>query len=688
MKAKILTIFVTLILLTSVVSTIGIAVKIKESSDNEIITSEVPIEFSKEILYEGDWVDEIQAEVEDIVRFKITLTYHDTDGPGISELIRNITITDTLPLGLDYLGNALPPETEIVGQNVIWDFGTFELFDDQSLTVVFDAYVSGSGELENLATVEALEKCVTVWHYVDDTATVNVDSTEEYTLAVDVDGNGSVDKNPDKVSYLSGESVVLTATADEGFVFDHWSGDLSGSDNPETIVMDSDKTVTAHFMEDGEEFTLTVNVEGNGSVSKSPDKLLYQDGESVDLTAVADEDFVFDHWSGDLSGSDNPATIVMDSDKTVTAHFIENGEEFTLNVDVDGNGSVDKNPDKVSYLSGESVVLTATADEGFVFDHWSGDLTGSDNPVTITMNSNKTVTAHFVPEGDDEPPIVTITKPKERRLYIFNIPLKRKLITKIIGPITIKANVEPPNSDETSLEGYSIEKVEFFINDELKSTDTEAPYRWTWLKRDDRSQKIFTIKVVATDSNGNSGSDEIEVIRDRWHPFRDTPILSTLGLLWLLNKLQEDDSNGNGSDGDDDDDDDDEKTPNAVIYGGPYSGKVNVEILFDGSRSTDPNGDELKFKWDFGDGNFGEGKSPEHAYKEPGTYTVTLTVEDNTGLSSSDTVKVTITDDVDETDKDEDEDDELDLFLLIVTGLAIILLATIGVIAVGRKIYV
>jgi len=42
------------------------------------------------------------------------------------------------------------------------------------------------------------------------------------------------------------------------------------------------------------------------------------------------------------------------------------------------------------------VELAADADSGWVFDHWSGDLTGDNNPEYITMDENKTVTAHFV----------------------------------------------------------------------------------------------------------------------------------------------------------------------------------------------------------------------------------------------------------------------------------------------------
>ena len=47
------------------------------------------------------------------------------------------------------------------------------------------------------------------------------------------------------------------------------------------------------------------------------------------------------------------------------------------------------------YSFGDVVPLTATPGAGWSFSGWSGDLTGSVNPVTITLNGNKTVTATF-----------------------------------------------------------------------------------------------------------------------------------------------------------------------------------------------------------------------------------------------------------------------------------------------------
>jgi PKD repeat protein len=70
--------------------------------------------------------------------------------------------------------------------------------------------------------------------------------------------------------------------------------------------------------------------------------------------------------------------------------------------------------------------------------------------------------------------------------------------------------------------------------------------------------------------------------------------------------------------------------------GGAYGGTEGTAVAFDGSASTDPDGDALTYTWNFGDpneagGGTGTGASTTYAYKDNGTYTVTLTVDDGNG---------------------------------------------------------
>ena len=66
-------------------------------------------------------------------------------------------------------------------------------------------------------------------------------------------------------------------------------------------------------------------------------------------------------------------------------------------------------------------------------------------------------------------------------------------------------------------------------------------------------------------------------------------------------------------------------------------------ISFDGSGSSDPDGIITSYAWNFGDGGFASGASVSHTYSAAGSYTVTLTVLDNGGLTASDTATVQVT---------------------------------------------
>ena len=70
-------------------------------------------------------------------------------------------------------------------------------------------------------------------------------------------------------------------------------------------------------------YTLTVNVVGQGSVTRSPTTDVVQKGANVMLIASASRGWTFQGWSGDLSGSESSPRFTMDGDKEVTATFIQ-----------------------------------------------------------------------------------------------------------------------------------------------------------------------------------------------------------------------------------------------------------------------------------------------------------------------------------------------------------------------------
>jgi len=224
-----------------------------------------------------------------------------------------------------------------------------------------------------------------------------------YHYAVTVDAAGEC------IIYINGEAVYSATgghpLADLSAIGETYvGGSADGGKNFPGILMDDTRFYgTALSAEEimllvATSYTLNVNVVGQGAVSLSPEGGEYLEGTEVEMTATPIEGFDFVGWSGDLSSTDNPLTVTMDTNMNVTATF--EPSKYALNVTIVGNGSV--TPTNGDY-SGE-VFLTAVPDEGWAFENWSGDATGTDNPLFLSMSEDKNITATFIDiSGIDNP---------------------------------------------------------------------------------------------------------------------------------------------------------------------------------------------------------------------------------------------------------------------------------------------
>ncbi len=93
------------------------------------------------------------------------------------------------------------------------------------------------------------------------------------------------------------------------------------------------------------QYTLTANTSGQGSISMNPPGGVYDDGTNVTVEAIPDADWMFVDWTGDLSGSTNPTSILIDGDKSITANFAAdcNGNQVPDADDISGGTSTDVN---------------------------------------------------------------------------------------------------------------------------------------------------------------------------------------------------------------------------------------------------------------------------------------------------------------------------------------------------------
>lgn len=107
-----------------------------------------------------------------------------------------------------------------------------------------------------------------------------------------------------------------------------------------TIFTDGDYSVIINLAEN--EYALTINTTGSGSVVKSPDQATYHYGDTVQLTATADFGWTFDSWySIPPLPPDNPLYITITGDMTITVTFIQIYHTISGTIAIAGNGLAD-----------------------------------------------------------------------------------------------------------------------------------------------------------------------------------------------------------------------------------------------------------------------------------------------------------------------------------------------------------
>lgn len=238
----------------------------------------------------------------------------------------------------------------------------------------------------------------------------NTVATHTLTLLTNPPGAGLIQVSPAPNAaggaYVDGTVVTLTAVSAVDFAFTNWTGDVNSTSNSITFAIDADKTITANFFESiTPKFTLTLitNPPGAGTIQASPPpgtNGTYVQGTLVTLTASAVGTNLFTNWSGAVSSASNPVTVLMDADKTATATFVPIiPVRYTLTVVVTptnaGVVAVTPPSSDGSYSAGAVLAIAAQPNAGFRFVRWSGADNSTNNPIVLTMNGNKSLTAIF-----------------------------------------------------------------------------------------------------------------------------------------------------------------------------------------------------------------------------------------------------------------------------------------------------
>ncbi len=149
-----------------------------------------------------------------------------------------------------------------------------------------------------------------------------------------------------------------------------------------------------------EQYMLALQAGSGGTTDPTPKGYILDLDSGVTLTAIPDTDWGFIYWSGDVPVGqeyDNPFPITVDSDKYISANFIQ--LRCTLTIASISGGTTDPSPGSHKYDTDTVVTINALPDSNHKFNKWTGDVPAGQhfsNPLTLAMNSNKSITADFI----------------------------------------------------------------------------------------------------------------------------------------------------------------------------------------------------------------------------------------------------------------------------------------------------
>ena len=221
----------------------------------------------------------------------------------------------------------------------------------------------------------------------------------QYTVYVNGANGGNTNRDGAN-SVNHGDNFTLTATANPGFNFTGWTGDVISSDNPLTINnITSDLNITPNFSQGSATLNVNLNASTSGasySISgpssfNGGSALTGQTGNFSSAVPVGTYVITFtqhNNWGISLittamavSGYVVTGELGDGATETVTATYAHN--QYTVTVPTVTGGSTDRNgANPISH--GGNITITATAASGYNFKGWTGDVTSTDNPLTIS----------------------------------------------------------------------------------------------------------------------------------------------------------------------------------------------------------------------------------------------------------------------------------------------------------------
>ena len=305
------------ILIVTLVTTLFLVTSMFSVSSITEQTNEKSLEVIKEVYDDGEWVDEIYAEKGDTLTFRIIVTYYNITEPAHEHYAEDIIIEDELPDCLEYeLNTADPFEPDITGNILTWDLGSTKLYHEESYIITFNAtvaeYTTSSGCI-NEAFGEAYEHCtgetikdkdtVTIYavapepeidveKYVWDGKCFWVKETNEYpgetvSFKIIVNNTGDADLT----------DVIIEDTLSDSLEYLVGSSTVNGNPQEPESINGNVLTWNCNILYSGETIEIIFDATVIGQPCDIDTNHVYVEGKS-ECATVTDEDTVEVHVNG------------------------------------------------------------------------------------------------------------------------------------------------------------------------------------------------------------------------------------------------------------------------------------------------------------------------------------------------------------------------------------------------------
>ena len=221
-------------------------------------------------------------------------------------------------------------------------------------------------------------------------------STPQFTVTLSASPAEGGSVSAAEQVYDEGSVATIAATPAGEWMFVRWEGDFTGTSSASTFTVDSDKNITAVF--EKRSYALTVNTSGEGTVdeqivqTKSTD---YESGTVVELTGNPAQGWEFKEWTGAISDTASTVQVTIDDPKQITAIFTEITESYTVTLTPSPAEGGSVSAASQVYTQGSVATISATPASEWEFVRWEGDFTGTSSTSTLTVDSDKNITAIF-----------------------------------------------------------------------------------------------------------------------------------------------------------------------------------------------------------------------------------------------------------------------------------------------------